>query len=59
MVSRELVNLRVSVSGLVRIDRLATETETNRSEVIRRLLAEALADDALVKRARAKLVDRG
>lgn len=59
MVSRDMVTVRLAPRGLSKIDELAELTEATRSEVIRRLLAEALADSALVKRASAKLVDRG
>jgi predicted transcriptional regulator len=54
--ARPNVSIRLGSSGLGRVDALADETGSDRSKVIRALLAEALADLNVMRRARARLL---
>jgi metal-responsive CopG/Arc/MetJ family transcriptional regulator len=58
MASRDHVSVRLSPDGLAKVQDIMAATGANRSEVIRRLLADALASDAIVKSVQQKLVDR-
>jgi predicted transcriptional regulator len=58
MASRDLISVRLSPAGLKKVAEIADATDSNRSEVLRRLLAEALASDHIVKATKQKLVDR-
>jgi hypothetical protein len=55
MPSRDVLSVRVSPAGLERIDKLATDTATDRSNVARALLAEALASPRVIAEATARL----
>lgn len=46
----------MSDAGIERLDKLAAETGTRRSDVIRALLAEALASNAVVRAATKRLL---
>ena len=49
---REAVAVRMSDTGRERLDTLAAEWGVSRSEVVRRVLAHGLSDEALLRRAK-------